>query len=211
MSRLIAFEGPDGSGKSTQARLLGEFLRDRGYDVLETREPGGTPLGDSIRALLLEADAPPATPLAMTLLLSASRAQLVDTVIRPALEAGQTVIVDRYTDSTLAYQSYGFGVDMATVKEAVRTATGGLRPDIGVYVDIDPALGLERTRTRGPRNRFDAAGIEFHRRVRAGYLELIARDPERWICVDGSASPEEVHNAILRQLEPWLEATNKPL
>lgn len=210
MALFITFEGPDGSGKSTQAALLAGALRDRGLAVRETREPGGTPLGEEIRRLALGSGSPDATPLALTFLLSASRAQLVEAVVRPALEAGQTVVADRFADSTAAYQSFGLGVPLSDVQEVTRIATGDLRPDVTIYVDIEPEVGLERTRARGHGNRLDDETVEFHRRVREGYLALIAQEPERWICVNGDAAPDLVHDAILRQLEPLLEAGERP-
>lgn len=206
MSLFISFEGPDGSGKSTQARLLGEALRRRGYDVIETREPGGTELGEAMRDFLLSPAAAHASPLAQAFLLSTSRAELIDKVIRPALQAGRAVIVDRFSDSTVAYQGYGLGLDPDVVHTLTAIATGGLRPDVTVYVDIDPETGASRSAARGERNWLDERSVNFQERVRAGYRALIAEDPRRWICVKGDAAPEEVHDGILRQLEPLFEA-----
>ena len=206
MALFITFEGPDGSGKSTQAQLLTDALRNRGHDTLETREPGGTELGEAIRYLLLDPEAPAATPLAMALLLSASRSQLVESVIRPALDAGRFVIADRYADSTVAYQGYGLGLDTGTVRELARIATGGLKPDATIYVDIEPEVGMERRQARGAQNRLDQEALAFHRRVRDGYLEMISEEPERWIYVDGDAPPEAVHAGILQAIEPLLES-----
>jgi dTMP kinase len=172
--------------------------------VLLTREPGGTPLGDRLRDLILDPASPPATPLAMALLLSASRNQLVDTVIGPALAEGQIVVVDRYADSTVAYQSWGLGVPAETVGALNRIATGGLKPDITIYLDVDPRSGLERMVSRGRRDRLDAQAIDFHQRVRDGYHSLMAAEPERWISVDGQSSPEAVHAAIMEAIEPRL-------
>ncbi|MBV9278581.1 MAG: dTMP kinase [Chloroflexi bacterium] len=204
MPLFIAFEGLDGGGKSTQARLLAEALRRRGYAVTETREPGGTALGEGIRGLLLESDAPPATPLAAAFLLSAARAQLVSEVIGPALARGEVVIADRFADSTVAYQAFGYGLGRESMDRLVAIATGGLRPDVVVYVDIEPEVGLQRVQARGAGNRFDATGLAFYRRVHRGYRHLAALEPDRWVTVDGAGAPESVHSAVLRALEPIL-------
>src|SRR6516165_6951835 len=144
MPPFIGFEGPDGSGKSTQAGFLASALRDRGYVITLTREPGGTPLGEWLRSLILDPESPSAGPLVMALLLSASRAQLVETVIQPALQRGETVIVDRWADSTSAYQGYGLGLDLTTIDTLRRIATGGLEPDLTVLIDVRPDVGLQR-------------------------------------------------------------------
>lgn len=204
MSLLITFEGTDGSGKTTQAHLLAEELRRRGLDVVETREPGGTELGEAVRALILDPASPAATPLAMALLYSASRAQLVETVIRPALGRGAVVIADRYTDSTLAYQGDGLGLDPEAMRVLTRVATGGLTPDITILVDVAPEVGVERAGRRGQLNRLDAGSLAFHRRVRAGYQALAAAEPKRWVTISGEGSPDAIHAAILRQLQPRL-------
>ena len=204
MALFISFEGPDGSGKSTQARLLAEVLRGRGYPVTETREPGGTPLGERVRALLLDPQAPSATPLAMTFLFSAARTQLVSEVIRPALSQGETVIADRFADSTIAYQSWGLGLDLAVARQLAEIATGGLYPDVVIYVDVPPIVGLERVAMRGTRNRLDEETLGFHERVRAGYHGLIEEDSGRWIVIDGDAPVEVVHGNVLQALDPFL-------
>lgn len=204
MSLFITFEGPDGSGKSTQAQLLVESLRARGADVLLTREPGGTALGDQLRDVILNPLRPEARPLAMTLLLSASRAQLVEEVIRPALKQGQIVVADRYADSTVAYQSSGLGVPLDAVRTVTAIATGGLVPNISVYVDIEPEQARARMVRRGERDRLDALDLDFHRRVREGYRRLIEEEPERWLCVDGNAPAEDVRVAIMEAIEPRL-------
>jgi dTMP kinase len=199
---FLAFEGPDGGGKSTQARLLAAHLRGRGRVVVETREPGGTPVGEALRPIILDGPGPPMSPLTMTLLLSASRAQLVDDVVLPALAAGHVVIADRFADSTVAYQAHGLGVDIADVRELTRIATRGLRPHAVVFVDVPVEVGLQRATARGGGNRLDHADIAFHERVRNGYLELMTDEPGRWLYVDGSAGPDEVHAAILAALAP---------
>lgn len=211
MALFITFEGPDGSGKSTQAHLLAEWLRARGAVVTETREPGGTELGEAIRRVWLGHSGSTGGALSTALLLSASRAELVAKVICPALASNQIVIADRYADSTIAYQGYGLGLDLAIARDLARIATSGLIPDATVYVDIDPHVGLARSAGRGDLDWLDRGDLEFHRRVREGYMELIAQEPQRWIAVNGDAPPEGVHDAILRQLQPLLEATGNAL
>jgi dTMP kinase len=201
---FITFEGPDGSGKSTQARLLAEALRARGHDVVETHEPGGTPLGVRLRELILDKTSPDPTPVAMVMLLSASRAQLVKQVIRPALAAGKIVIADRYADSTVAYQSFGLGVPRKDVAAVTAVATGGLVPDLTIYVDIQPESGLQRVRSRGATNRLDEKELAFHRRVRNGYFVLMREEPDRWVKIDGGGSPGAVQAAIMEEIEPRL-------
>lgn len=206
MPLFISFEGPDGSGKSTQARLLAEALRQRRVAVTETREPGGTELGERLRNLILDPLAPDAAPLTMTLLLSASRSQLVADVICPALRRGHIVIVDRFADSTIAYQSFGLGVPRETVEAVTAIATGGVLPDVRVYVDVPAELGLQRVSERGARNRLDVQTLAFHQRVREGYLQLIREAPHRWIVIDGVGSPQTVHAAVMSAIDPLLES-----
>ena len=209
MGLFLTFEGPDGSGKSTQAHLLASELRARGHDVVETREPGGTAVGEAVRHIFLDLDGPSQSPLTMALLLSASRSQLVSDVIVPALEMGQTVILDRYIDSTIAYQSFGFGLDLEVVKDLSRIATGGLTPDITVLVDVPVEVGLERVHRRGARNRLDAPDMAFHERVRKGY-HLMAAESERWVTIDGTEDPQSVHRALMHQLTPLLQEVAQP-
>jgi dTMP kinase len=210
MGLFLTFEGPDGSGKSTQAHLLASELRARGRDVVETREPGGTAVGEAVRHVLLDLNGPAMSPLTMALLLSASRSQLVSDVILPALNQGGTVIADRYTDSTVAYQSYGLGLDLGVVKELARIATSGLTPALSVYVDVPVELGLERIQRRGSQNRLDARDLEFHSRVRNGYLRSIEQEPNRWVVVDGTQDPQSVHLAVMHKLAPLLEEVAQP-
>lgn len=199
-SFFISFEGPDGSGKSTQAAMLARALRTRGIDVTETREPGGTAVGEQIRQILLDPTGVAMSPLCMALLLSAARAQHMDDVVQPALATGYIVITDRFADSTVAYQGYGMGLNLDTIRKLTDIATGGRMPDLTVYVDIEPRIGLERAAMRGGTNRLDNADVEFHERVRRGYLSMVESDPERWVSVDGSGSPQEVHAAVLAAL-----------
>jgi dTMP kinase len=210
MGLFLTFEGPDGSGKSTQAHLLASELRARGHDVVETREPGGTQVGEAVRHVLLDLNGPEMSPRTMALLLSASRAQLVSDVIVPALESGRTVIADRYTDSTLAYQSYGFGLKTEVVQDLSHIATLGVTPDVTVLVDVPVDVGLERVFRRGAHNRLDAPDTAFHERVREGYHQLAAAEPTRWVTVDGTQDPRSVHRALMHKLAPMLQEVAQP-
>ena len=202
---FITFEGPDGSGKTTQARLLAEWLRERGYEVVLSREPGGTDIGDQIRTVLHDPANGAMDARTEILLYSASRAQHVAQRIRPALAAGQIVVSDRYADSTLAYQGYGRGLDLETLRQITDFATGGLTPDLTLYLDIPPEEGLERRQVGGDEwNRLDAEALEFHQRVRAGYLRLIKGEPERWVVVHGDRPVEEVREEIRGVVEERL-------
>lgn len=193
---FVTFEGPDGSGKTTQMQQLAQILRGQGYRVLTTREPGGTRLGDGVRALLLDRDHTEMHPRTETLLFNAARAQLVHQVIRPALEAGTIVLCDRYADSTLAYQGYGYGQDLEILHNLIEYATGGLKPDLTLYIDVSPETGLRRKQAGAEWNRLDAQAVAFHQAVHRGYQALIAAEPERWIVVDGEQAPEIVAEAV---------------
>lgn len=184
---FISFEGPDGCGKTTQLALLADFLTQQGYAVCRTREPGGTPIGEQIRTVLHNPANREMDPRAEILLYSASRAQIVAQVIRPALAAGQIVLCDRFYDSTLAYQGYGHGLDLNMLRQITLFATGGLKPDLTVYLEVTPEVGLRRRQQdrEAEWNRLDALALEFHRRVHAGYHELIAAEPARWIVING--------------------------
>ena len=195
---FITLEGIEGSGKSTQARLLTEIL---GSDTLLTREPGATALGRGIRHLLLDHDHAGMTPAAEVLLFFADRAQHVAEVLRPALAAGRTVISDRYVDSSLAYQGYGRGLRLDLIRAVAELATGGLRPDLTVWLDLPVDVGLGRVRQRGTPDRLDAEEHAFHERVRAGYLALAAAEPTRWVRVDADADAGEVARRVRDALE----------
>jgi len=195
---FITLEGPEGSGKTSHLPDLAEFLRAKGWKVLTTREPGGTAIGDQVRQVLMRIDNTAMNPRAETLLFLAARAQLVDQIIRPALAEGSVVISDRYGDSTLAYQGYGHGNDLGIIRQMLAFATGGLVPDLTLLLDVDPAIGLRRKKTVGEWNRLDAYELEFHRRVRAGYFELVREDPKRWTVLDAS-QPREMVQSDLRQ------------
>lgn len=195
---FITFEGPEGSGKTTQmARLVGDLER-AGYRTIATREPGGTPIGNQIRRVLFDLENKEMEPRTEILLFQASRAQLVAQVIRPFLEQGGLVVCDRYADSTLAYQGYGHCTDLAQLRTIVGFATGGLKPDLTLLLDVDPEVGLRRRRSQGDWNRLDDYELAFHRRVRQGYLRLAAEEPERWVSIDANAPEEEVQAEIRR-------------
>jgi dTMP kinase len=187
--RLIAFEGVEGSGKSTQLELLRRVLEGRGREVVVTREPGGTPAGERVRSVLLDPEVE-LHPRAEALLFAAARAELVEAVIRPALERGAVVLCDRYLDSSLAYQGAARGLGQGPVEEVNRFATGGLLPDLVVLLDLDPAAGLRRR--AGALDRIEAQALGFHRRVRQAFRDLAAADPARFSVVDATAPVPEV-------------------
>lgn len=193
MACFIVFEGGDGSGKSTQARSLLRRLRRRGVKVLRTHEPGGTPLGQSLRRLLKSGEA--MTPISELMLFEAARAQLVQNVIRPFLEQGGVVIADRFTSSTMAYQGYGRGLDRELIERLNREATGGLEPDLTVFLDLPVETALAR-KSGGDGDNFDDAPVDFHRRIHRGYSALAAADPGGWLVLDGQRPPEELSRDI---------------
>jgi dTMP kinase len=204
MSLFISLEGPDGGGKSTQARLLVDYLKGRGLDVLLTREPGGTPIGDQIRRTLMDLGNTGMDPRTEILLFSASRAQTVHQVIRPQLEAGGVIVCDRFYDSTLAYQGYGHGLDLGALRAITEFATGGLRPDLTLLLDLSAEAGLERRKSGGQWNRLDAYDLAFHQRVRQGYFKLAAAEPARWVKVDASQPVDKVRAAVRQAVDARL-------
>ncbi|MFN2106761.1 MAG: dTMP kinase [Candidatus Promineifilaceae bacterium] len=196
---FITLEGPEGSGKSTQALMLAQFLSDNGFSVVTTREPGGTSIGYQIRGVLHDVANEEMESETEFLLYSASRAQLVREVIRPALLESKVVLCDRYADSSIAYQGYGRGLDLDTLLAVTEFATGGLVPDLTLLLDIDVEQGLSR-RIDGDEemNRLDLQEIAFHQRVREGYHQLAAAGPERWVLVDAGRRPEEIQRDLRR-------------
>jgi dTMP kinase len=201
---FICFEGGDGAGKSTQVRLLTEELERRGHSVLVTREPGGTPLGARIRDLLLHGDH--VAPRAEALLFAADKAHHVDELIRPALDAGQVVITDRYTDSSIAYQGAGRDLGADEIRRLQQWAVGGLFPDLTIILDVTPEVGRER---RGEvHDRLESEADDFHAAVRQGFLDLAARDPERYLVVDAALPPDQIAAAVLACLDAaWDDAS----
>jgi dTMP kinase len=205
MGFFVVFEGPEGSGKSTQARLLAHTLTQAGYRVVQTREPGGTAISERVRAILLDPDACAMLPETEALLYAASRAQLVGEVIRPALAVGAIVVCDRFVDSSLAYQVGGRGLRLADVEGIQRLATAGLRPDLRILLDLPVSVGLARRFANAAEvNRLDAADAAFHERVRSCYLDLVVRDPDGWAMINAEAPVPElaarIANLVLARL-----------
>ncbi len=204
---FITFEGMDGSGKSTQMRLLAERLRSEGHEVVENYEPGGTAVGMQIRRILLDSTNQELAPTAELLLYFASRAQAVEQQIRPALREGKIVLSDRYTDSTIAYQGAGRGLGKDVVRSLHEIACGGLQPDVTLLLDIDPETSLGRARARNRQSanigcpdetRMDDQTFEFHRSVHEAYAEIVREEPDRFIVIDGRDDVETVASAIRR-------------
>jgi len=194
---FITLEGPEGSGKTSQIPALAEFLCQKGYDVLVTREPGGTSVGDQIREILMNLGNVSIVPETEILLFQAARAQHVAEILRPALEDGKIVICDRFGDSTLAYQGYGHQTDIQTLRYLIHFATGGLTPDLTLLLDIPVSEGFERKiKNDSEWNRLDAYARAFHERVRKGYLELAREEPERWQIIDASEEKDRVQEAM---------------
>jgi len=207
---FITLEGPDGSGKTAQIQPLADFLSDQGFSVFTAREPGGTPIGDDIRAILMDMKNAKMQPSTETLLFCAARAQLVREIVQPRLKKGDTVILDRYADSTLAYQGYGHQNDLDLIRSVLKFATGGLKPDLTFLLDIDPEVGLRRRKESGEEwNRLDAYQLAYHRRVRQGYLEMAAQEPERWRVVDASQPPAVVQSSIQKNILSYLSNLSK--
>lgn len=201
---FITFEGPEGSGKTTQVIRIGEWLRARGRNVVMTKEPGGTPLADRIRAILLHPEST-MDPLTELLLYAASRRQHVVEVIRPKLERGALVLCDRFTDATLAYQGFGRLLDLDKLRMLNDWVTGSLRPDLTLLYDIEENVGLARAHSRNEatannEGRFEAEDLRFHRRVREGYLAMAGAEPERFAVIDASGSIDQVFERTLEVL-----------
>lgn len=234
MSLFITFEGLEGSGKSTQARILYQRLQERGYPVILTREPGGTRISEMIRRILVDLQHTEMSPTTEILLFAAARTQLVNELIRPYLDTGGIVLCDRYADSTFAYQGYGLGRDLEELRAITAIATGGLVPDITIYLDLSAEEGLERKwrskrdyeqRTSGglsshtsgasshvsstPEwNRLDARGLAYHQRVEEGFRALMQVEPDRWRKLDARQSVEQIAQQIESVVEPFLYRVN---
>ncbi len=207
---FLALEGGEGTGKTTQLRVLADGLAERGFAVVMTHEPGDTPIGARLRELLLD----PATALTAqteALLYAADRAEHVAHVVAPALTRGAIVITDRYVDSSIAYQGYARGLDIDVVTRTSLWATGGLLPDLTLVLDLPPEEGLRRARGRNGRaDRLEAEAIEFHDRVRAGFLDLAKADPTRYAVIPATGAPDQIATAIMAAVEPFLAAlTNR--
>jgi dTMP kinase len=207
---FITIEGPDGSGKTTQVTPLSEFLTQLGYRVIITREPGGTAIGDQIRHVLSDLKNTGMHPRSETLLFLAARAQLVEQVIKPHLAEGFIVLCDRYADSTMAYQGYGHQNDLVQISSLINFATGGLKPDLTVLLDVDAEAGLKRKAQGDEWNRLDAYSLEFHQRVRHGYAELAKAEPKRWVVVDGNQPADTVQEIIRQLVQSRLNQAGKP-
>ena len=195
---FITLEGPEGSGKTSHIPYLVEYLREKGYAVFPTREPGGTSISEQVRDILHDLKNAEMHPRTETLLYQAARAQIVEQVIKPRLAAGEVVISDRYYDSTIAYQGYGHQQDLEQVRALVKYATGGLTPDLTILLDLDVEVGLKRKKKADEWNRLDAYTVEFHQRVRAGYLQMVKQEPGRWAVVDAGRDWQSVQDELRR-------------
>ena len=209
---FVSFEGIEGCGKTTQVELLATFLSQRGISHLVTREPGGTRLGELIRKMLLDPGNSEMEPLTELFLYAADRAQHIAQVIRPALEARQWIICDRFADATTAYQGYGRDQDLAFIQQLNQWATRGLWPNLSLLLDCPVEVGLDRARRRiehnaleGREDRFEQQALDFHQKVRKGYLQLAAQNPERFKILDATMELERLHEEIVAILEPYLE------
>lgn len=202
---FIALEGPEGAGKSTQVKRLAHSLESAGFTVILTREPGGTEIGEQVRRVVLDQGNCAMLPETEVLLYAAARAQHVGEVLRPALASGAVVVCDRYVDSTFAYQGGGRMLDMTSLRQIQRYATGGMMPDLRILLDLPVELGLRRRMAEGDEvNRLDVADLEFHHRVRDTFLGLAGSDPQSWAVVDASKPPDEVATAVLDAVMPRL-------
>ncbi|MEW6068801.1 MAG: dTMP kinase [Nitrospirota bacterium] len=202
---FISFEGIEGTGKSTQARFLYQHLKDSGYEVILTEEPGGTQISLKIREILLSAGNKSMTPLTELLLYNASRSQHIHEVILPAIKKGCIVITDRFVDSTIAYQGYGRGIDLNLIFSIDKIVTDNLRTDITILLDLDAETGLKRNKGINKTDRLELEDIEFHKRVRNGYLELAKKEPERIKLIDASWTIERVQSKIVHIITDFLK------
>lgn len=207
---FITLEGSEGSGKTSHISALAGLLKEAGYEVLTTREPGGTLIGNQIRAVLHAMENTAMEPRTETLLFLAARAQLIEEVIRPHLNRGGAVISDRYADSTLAYQGYGRGLDLDQLHTLLAFATCKLKPDLTVFLDVDVEEGLRRKAKGGKINRLDVCDIPFYLRVREGYLNLVKAEPQRWVVIDANQPLDRVRADIRKAVRQRLEQKQKP-
>ena len=210
MSLFVTLEGPDGCGKSTQAKLLSEWLKVQGYPVLLTREPGGTAIGDQVRQVLMSLENRRMNPRTEFLLFSASRTQLVHEVIQPQLDKGGVIVSDRFYDSSLAYQGHGHGLDESMLRVITKFVTGGLTPDLTFLLDLPAQVGLTRRRDGGNWNRLDDYDLEFHERARRGYLTLAATEPDRWKIIQADRPVDEIQDELREVVRPLLEGVKLP-
>ena len=202
---FITLEGPEGSGKTSHIPPLVEYLREKGHVVFPTREPGGTSISEQIREVIHDLKNVEMHPRTETLLYQAARAQIVEQVIKPRLQAGEIVISDRYYDSTIAYQGYGHQQDLEQVRALVKYATDGLVPDLTVLLNVDVEVGLRRKKKNGIEwNRMDAHEVDFYRRVHAGYLQMVKQEPARWVVVDAGQEWESVQDELKKVVESSL-------
>tara|TARA_Y100000588_G_scaffold373416_1_gene447229 strand:+ start:891 stop:1529 length:639 start_codon:yes stop_codon:yes gene_type:complete len=200
---FVTLEGGEGAGKSTQLKALANRARVLGIETVTSREPGGTPLGESLRNILLNANDSEVDHRAELLVFAASRAQHLAELVRPALERGALVICDRFSDSTIAYQQYGRGLDPDIVATSIELATDGLKPDLTILLDVESHVSRERTTLSD--DYLERAGIEFHERVHAGFVSLAASDPDRWIVIDGAIAPDEITELAWNQISKYLD------
>jgi len=196
---FITFEGIEGCGKTTQAKLLYEWLLDRGKEAVLTREPGGTPAAEELREFILRDREELFPPFSELCLYMAARGFHVENLIKPSLKEGAFVICDRFSDSTLAYQGYGRGLDIELIEKMDRKATGGLKPDLTFLIDIPVEVAFERIKNRR-KDRLEKEGSEFHRRVREGFLKIAQRNRERVVVIDGTKSIEEIFKEVIKEL-----------
>jgi dTMP kinase len=202
---FITLEGPEGSGKTSHIPHLVEYLREQGFKVFPTREPGGTSIGEQIREVIHDLKNAEIHPHTETLLYQAARAQIVEEVIRPRLKAGEIVLSDRYADSTIAYQGFGHQQDIKQIRTLIEYATGGLTPELTILLDLNVEIGLGRKQQADEWNRLDAYTVDFHQRVRIGYLEMVKQEPGRWIVINAENEwrqvQDEIRKAILDKLK----------
>ena len=203
---FITLEGPDGSGKTSQIKPLADFITSLGYEVLVAREPGGTSIGDQVRDILMAMDNTAMHPRTETLLFCAARAQIVEEIIKPNLAQGKIVLLDRYADSTMAYQGYGHQNDLELIRQVLLFATGGLKPDLTLLLDIEPQQGLQRRQKGGGEwNRLDAYQLALHERVRQGYLQMAKDEANRWRIIDASQDWQVVQSCLQKEVSDFLD------